>query len=133
LAMLLHLGNALEGFEGADEDTAADSGDFGGDVEHEVVAVAEIDVGVAAAQEHGAIARGGSAKVVGGGIALRISLGFYDAAAEAGAGEFADYDFADQEAGEGHGVGGEFSAAEAADGRERFPERPVRSGGGLLG
>jgi len=96
---MLHLLNAVQGLEGADEDAAADSTDFGTNVEHEVVAITEIDVGVAAAQKHGAIARGRTAKVVRGGIALRIGLGFDDAAAEAGAGKFANDDFADEKAG----------------------------------
>ena len=118
--MLLHLGDALKGFEGADEDAAADSGDFGAHVEHKVVAIAEIDVGVAAAKEHGAIARGGSAKVVGGGIALRIGFGFDDPAAKSAAGELANHNFADEKAGEGDRVRGELGAAEAADGYGSF-------------
>jgi hypothetical protein len=106
VAVKLHLRDAVDGLKSADEDAAADSGDFGTDVEHEMVAIAEIDVGVAAAEEHGASARGGAAKVVGGGVTLGVSLGFDDAAAEARSGEFADDDFADQEAGQGDGVGG---------------------------
>jgi hypothetical protein len=43
--------------------------------------------------------------VVGGRVALRICLGFDDAAAQALTGEFADDDFADEEAGEGDGIG----------------------------
>ena len=113
--MLLHLGDALEGFEGADQDAAADPGDFGAHVEHEVVAIAEIDVGVAAAKKHGAIARGGSAKVVRGGVALGVSFGFDDATAKAGAGEFADDDFANKKAGQSDGVRGELGPAEAPD------------------
>ena len=115
MAVLLHLRDALEGFEGADEDAAADSGDFGADIEHEVVAVAEIDVGVAAAKEHGAIARGRSAKVVRGGIARRVGLGFDDVAAKAGAGELANDNFADKKAGQGDRVHWQLGAAEATD------------------
>src|SRR5712671_3496200 len=103
---MLHLLNTLKRFERTDQNAAADSGDFRANVEHEVVAIAEIDVGVAAAEEHGPIARRWTAKVVRGGIALRIGLGFHDATAEAGSGEFADYDFADEEARQRHGVGG---------------------------
>jgi hypothetical protein len=104
MAALLHLRDALEGFEGPDEDAAADSGDFGADIEHEVVAVAEIDVGVAAAKKHGAIARGWTAEVVRGGIALRVGFGFDDATAKAGAGKLANDNFADKKAGQGDGV-----------------------------
>ena len=120
MAVLLHLRDALEGFEGPDENAATDSGNFGADIEHEVVAIAEIDVGVAAAKEHGAIARGESAKVVRGGIALRVGFGFDDATAKAGAGELANDNFADQEAGQGDRVRRQLGAAEAADGDGSF-------------
>jgi len=106
VAVELHLGNAVEWLKSADQDAAANSWDFLADVEHEVVAIAEIDVSVAAAEEHGARAGGGAAKVMGGGVSLGVSLGFNDAAAEAPSGELADDDFADQEAGQGYGVGG---------------------------
>src|SRR4029077_19165379 len=82
LAVTLHLLDALEGFERADQNAATGSGGLSADVEHEMIAVAEIDVGVATAQKHGAIARGGAAKVVRGGIARRVGLGFDDAAAK---------------------------------------------------
>src|ERR1700724_3513479 len=95
-AVLSHLLDAVEGLERADQDTAADASDFRGDVEHEVVAVAEIDVGMAAAKKHGAIARRRSAKVMGGGVALRIGFGFHDAPPEQKAGEFADDIFDNQ-------------------------------------
>ena len=104
MAVLLHLRDALEGFEGPDEDAAADSGDFGADIEHKVVAVAEIDVGVAAGKEHRAIARCGSAKVVRGGIARRVGFGFDDATAKVGAGKLANDNFADKKAGQGDRV-----------------------------
>jgi hypothetical protein len=86
LAVALHLGDALEWFQGADQDAASDTDNFGADIEHEVIAIAEIDVGMAAAKKHSAIAGGGSAKVVRGGIALGVGFGLDDAAAEAGAG-----------------------------------------------
>ena len=92
---MLHLFDALQRFKRADEDPAANSGDFRTHVEHEVVPITEIDVGVAAAKKHGAIARSRTAEVVRGGIALRVGFGFHDAATEAEAGEFADDDFAD--------------------------------------
>jgi hypothetical protein len=97
--MPLHLRDTLKGLERTDQDAPADSDRFCADVEHEVIAIAEIDVGVASAKEHGAIARGGAAKVVSGGIALWVGLSFHDTAAKPGAGEFADDNFADEKAG----------------------------------
>src|SRR5882724_11812840 len=114
--MMLHLLNALEGLEGADQDAAANASNFRTDVEHKMIAIAEVDVGVAAAKKHGAIARCGSAEVMRGGVALRIGFGFHNAAAKPGAGKFADDDFADEEAGQGHGVRRQFGAAKATDG-----------------
>jgi hypothetical protein len=49
--------------------------------------------------------------MVGGGVALGVSLGFDDAAAKTGAGESADNNFADQEASQGDGVGGQLATA----------------------
>jgi hypothetical protein len=116
LAATLHLLDTFQGLQGADQDAAAGSRGLGADVEHEVVAVGEIDVGVATAEKHGAIARGGSAKVVRGRIARRVGFGFDDPAAKAAAREFADDDFADQKASQRHGVQREFGAAKAPDG-----------------
>ena len=116
LAVILHLFDAFKGLERADEDAAANSRDFCAHVEHEVVAVTEINVGVAAAKKHGAIARGWTAEVVRGGIALRVGFGFNDTPAEAEAREFADDDFADEKAGQCDGIRREFGTAEAADG-----------------
>jgi hypothetical protein len=57
---------------------------------------------------------------MGGGVARRVGFGFDNTAAKADAGEFADDDFADEKAGQGHGVQGKFGTAEAADGNDSF-------------
>ncbi len=54
--------------------------------------------------------------MVCGGIARRVGFGFDDAAANAGAGEFADDNLADKKAGQRYGVHREFAATEAPDG-----------------
>src|SRR5260370_31043510 len=110
----------LEGSEGSDTGPRAGGGDFRGDVQHEVIAVAEIDVGVAAAQKHGAVARSRSAKVMRGRVALRIGFRCHNAAAEPNAGEFTDNNFADQETGKRHGVRRQFGAAKTPDGNGSF-------------
>jgi hypothetical protein len=114
-AVTLHLLDSFQWLEGADQDATTDSGSFRADVEHEVIAVAEIDIGVATAEKHRAIARSRAAKVVRSGIAWRVGFGFDDAAAKAGAGEFANDDFADQKASQRDGMRWEFGAAEAPD------------------
>ena len=121
-AVTLHLLDSFQWLEGADQDATTDSGSFRADVEHEVIAVAEIDIGVATTEKHSAIARSGAAKVVRSGVARRVGLGFDDAAAKAGAGEFADDNFADQKAGQRHGVHREFGAVEVPDGNEGLAE-----------
>jgi hypothetical protein len=103
--------DAFKGLEGTDEEAAANSGCFRADIEHEVVTVAEIDVGMATAEKHGAIAWGGAAKVVRCGIARRVGLGFDNAPDKAGTGEFADDDFAEKEASQRHSRHGEFGTA----------------------
>jgi hypothetical protein len=115
LAVAPHLLDALQRLEGADEDAATHSGGLRADVEHEVIAVAKIDVGVAKAEKHGTSALGGSAKVVRGRVARRVGLGFDNTAAKTDAGEFANDDFADKKAGQSHGVQGKFGTAEAPD------------------
>ena len=117
LAVTLHLLYAFQGFKGTDQDATADSGCLRADIEHEMIAVGEIDVSVAAAEKHGAIARSGAAKVVRGGIARRVGLRFDNATAETSARKFADDDFADQKPSQRYGVQREFHASKAPDGK----------------
>lgn len=115
VAMTLHEFDAIERFESADENGGGGAGRFADDVEHEVGAVVEEDVGVALGEIHGADARRGAAEMMAGGIAGRIGFGFDDAAAEASGGEIVDDDFADEEAGESDGARGKFGTMETAD------------------
>ena len=110
-AVLLHLRNAFKGFERADQDAASNSSHLGAHVEHEMVAIAEINICVTATQEHCAIARRRAAKVVGGGIALGVGFGFNDPTAESSAGEFARHDLADEKTSQGDGVSRQLGAA----------------------
>ena len=112
---MLHLWNALKGLECPNENAAADSRNFGGDIEHEMVTVAEINVGVAAPKKHGAVAQGGSAKVMGGRIPLRVGFGLDDSADETRLGEVTHYKLTNKEAGQGYGVGRELGAAKTTD------------------
>ena len=114
--MALHKLDSIERFERADEDRGGDSGGFADDVEHEMRAIIEKNVGVAAGEIHGANARRGAAEMVAGGIAGRISFGFDDSAGEASFGEIVDDYFADEEACEGDGAVRKFGTAKAADG-----------------
>jgi hypothetical protein len=102
----LHPLNTFERFESADQDAAAYVWDFGADVQHEVIAIGEVDVRVSSAQKHRAIAGSWSAKVMCGGIARRVGFGLNDAAAKSAGGMFADNDFADQITGQVYSVGG---------------------------
>jgi hypothetical protein len=113
--MCLHLRDTLKRFQRADEDATTDTRDFSADVQHEVVAIAEIDVSVAAAEEHGAISRGGSDVVVRGGVANGVSLSFHDAASQAAFRQFANDDFADEKARQGFGIDGKFGASKAPE------------------
>jgi hypothetical protein len=80
-----------------------------------MIAVGEVDVRMAPAQEHGAIPRRGPTKMMSGRIARRISFGFDDAADEPAGGEFSHHDLADKEASEGHRPGRQLGPAEAAN------------------
>jgi hypothetical protein len=64
--------------------------------------------------------------VVGGRIALRVGFGFDNPAAQTDPEELADDNFADEKAGEGDRICGEFGATEAADGNGGFASEAVR-------
>ena len=104
----------------ADQDAAANAGDFGADIKHEVVAITEVDVGVATTKKHGAIASSGTAKVVRCRIALWVSFGFHYATAKAKGRKVPDDNFANKEARQGDSVRRQFGAAQAADGQSKF-------------
>jgi hypothetical protein len=95
-AAALHFGDAFERFECANQDAATYSGRFGAYIEHEVVAIGEVDVGVAGAQEHGRCARSRTAVVVGGRITWWVGFGLYNAAGHSEAGEVANDDLTDE-------------------------------------
>ena len=114
-AVELHLLEALERLEGADQDSAADAGKLAAHVEHKMIAVAEINIGMSAAQEHRTSARSGSAKMMRGWIAGRIRFGLDDATGNSAGGEFADDDLADQEARQCNGACGKLGAMKAAN------------------
>jgi hypothetical protein len=70
--------------------------------------------------------------VVGGRVALRISLGFDDPAAQASAREFTDDNFADQITRQGDGVRRKFRATQTADGNGSFAGRWGWQGAAVL-
>ncbi len=117
LAMALHELDAFERFEGADEDSGGDSGGLAHDIEHEVRAIIEKNVGMSGVEVHRTNARSRAAEMMSGGIAGRI---FHNAAAEAARGEIVDDNSSDEEASEIDGVRWKLSAAEAADGEFRW-------------
>ena len=115
LAVALHELDALKRFEGADEDRRGSSHGLAHDIEHEVRAIAEKNVGVAMSEIHRTNARSRATEVMSGGVAGRIGFRFHDAAAEAARGEIVDDDSPDEETSEHDGVRRKFSAAKAAD------------------
>jgi len=81
LAVLLHECDAIERFKRADEDSCSGPGRFADNIEHEVRAVVEENVGVTGGQIHRANTRRGSSEMMACGIAGRICFRFYNAAA----------------------------------------------------
>jgi hypothetical protein len=114
-AVALHEFNAIEGFERADEDGRSDSGRFANDVQHEVRAVIEKNIGMAGLEIHRTNARSRAAKMMPGGIARWISFRLHDAAAQATRGKIVDNHFSDEEASQLDGVRRKFGPAEAVD------------------
>ena len=115
LAVALHELNTFQWLDRADENRRGDSCKLAHDVEHEVRAVVEKNVGVAAVEIHRANARSRASEMMSCGIAGRIGFRFHDAAAEPARGEIVDDNFADKEASELDGVRWKFGAAKAAN------------------
>jgi hypothetical protein len=112
-----HLSDAFQWLEGANEYPASYSRGFRADVEHEVVAVGKINVGVTTLQKHRLCSRGGASIVVGGRVTGRVGLGFDDAPGHAQLGEVTHHDLADQKTSQGHRPDREFRPAQAPDSR----------------
>jgi len=83
LAVALHELDAIEGFERADENRRGDSCGLAHDIQHEVRAVIEKNVGVSWSEIHRANARSGAAEMMSRGIARRVGFRFHDPAAQA--------------------------------------------------
>jgi hypothetical protein len=114
-AMCLHAWNPSKRFERSDQHSATDARRFAADIEHEVISIAEIDVGVAAMKKHGAIARRGTTEMVRRGIPRGIGFRFDNAAGQPLAIQFAHDDFADEKPSESNRVGRQLSAPETPD------------------
>ena len=100
-----HCLDAVDGGDGADEDSASLAGEMGGCVEAVVHAVDEVDVGVAGWAEEGEVVGGEAAEGVGGGVGeAEVGLDLGDAAGEALAVEIADEEPAEE--GSGYSFGG---------------------------
>jgi len=111
--------DAIQGFEGANEDCGGGSGRLAHDIEHEVRAIVEENIGMTGAEIHRTDARSRAAEMMSGGIARRIRFRFHDTAAEAARREIVDDDFSDEETSEPDSFGRKFGAAKAADGEFR--------------
>jgi hypothetical protein len=115
LAVALHELDAFERLEGADEDRGGDSCGLADDIEHEVRAVIEKNVGVAWGEIHRSNARSWPAVVMSGGIARRIGLCFHNAAAQSARREIVHDSFPYEEASELNSVRRKLGAAQAAN------------------
>ena len=115
-ASLGHFFYAGERFEGAEQDASGAAFGFAGDVEAVVVAVDEIDVGVAGWAEEDGIAGGEAGGGVGGGIVLaEIGFDFDDAGGEGGSAAFTNQHLAQEFASDATRIAGEEGAGERMD------------------
>ncbi len=126
LAVAPHEPDSIKRFEGADEDCGGGTGRLAYDVEHEVRAIVEKNVGMALGKVHRTNARSRAAEMMSGGIAGRIGFRFHDTAAEAARREIVDDDSSDEETSEPDGVSRKFGAAKASD--IRFLRRAFQIG-----
>ena len=99
--------DAVDGGDGADEDSTSFAGEMGGCVEAVVHAVDEVDVGAAGWAEEGEVIGGEAAVGVGGGIGeAEVGLDLDDAAGEALAVQIADEKLAEEGPGDDLGRAG---------------------------
>ena len=113
--MALHQCNAFERLDGADENGRGGSFWLADDVEHEMRAVVEEDIGVTGSKIHRADSRSRTAEVVARRIAGRIGFDFYNAGAKTARGEIVHDNLANQEAREFDGVLWKFRALQTTE------------------
>ena len=77
----LHQLDSFKRFQRTNQDSAADTATFAGNIQHKVHAVIEIDVHMPMPQKKCAVARRRTAKMMPRGISRRVALCFYDASA----------------------------------------------------
>lgn len=97
--------DAIDGCDGADENSSGFAGEMGGCIEAVVHAVDEVDVGAAGWAEEWGVVGGEAAVGVGGGVGeAEVGLDLGDAAGEALAVKIADKELAEE--GSGDDLGG---------------------------
>ena len=113
-AMTLHQRDSLERLNRADENRRGGSGWFADNVEHEMRAIVEKDVGVAGSEIHRADSRRWATKMMTGWIAGWIGFDFDNSPTQTASTEIVHDDFANEEARELDGVLGKFIALQTA-------------------
>ena len=113
--MALHPLDSFERLQAAQEDAFADAFALAGNIQHVVIAVDEVHVGVATVEKKGFVTRREAAKSVRGCVADDISFRFDDAAAQTHMRQIVNQRLADKKAGEFDGLDGKLAATKAAD------------------
>ena len=133
VAMALHPVDSFKRLQAAQEHSFADAFAIAGNVEHVVIAVDEVHVGVATVEKKRFVTQGEAAKSVRGCVADDISFGFDDAAAQSDVGQIVDQRLADEEAREFNCLDGKLAATKAADAnfwaRRHHANRSIIRGG----
>ncbi len=111
----LHQLDSFKRFQRTNQDAAADTSAFAGDIQHKVHAVVEIDVHMPMPQKKCAVARCRAAKMVSRGISRRIALRLHDASAEPAFGQFPHHNFSYEKLRKLQRVAGKFFSSEAAN------------------
>jgi len=115
LAVFLHEFEALERFDCTDQDRGSCSGRLAHNIQHEVRAVIEKNVGVTGREIHRTDSRSRAAEVMSRGITGRIGLRLHDAPAEASGGEIVDDNFSDKETSEFDSVRWKLATTQTVD------------------
>src|ERR1700678_3759738 len=125
--MALHPLASFERLQAAQEASFADALALAGNIQHVVIAVDEVHVGVATVEKKGFVTRREAAKSVRGCVADDISFRFDDASAQSHMRQIVNQRLADKKTGEFDGLDGKLAAMEAADADFSASRHAIRS------
>ena len=116
----LHMPRPGQWFEGSQQNAGPDTLRFARDVQQVGGSIAQVNISMTVFEEQGTVAPRHAAKRMARRLVLQIGFGLHYSAGGDAAAEFAHQNFAEQSAGESHGVRRQARARDAFDGYLKF-------------